>query len=142
MKKNQVLTKGNKMGRKALNMDSQTKKYYLAYKNQKWLAKNYRNIEWHFTYESWLAWWGDDIVNRGKGKDKLVMARYGDQGPYHPDNVRKATHGENITEARSKCVNTPKGIFKTVKDACNHYGLTSGGIYGRMKKYPTEYYYL
>ena len=69
------------------------------YYNQRYAAINRRNIEWHFTYESWLAWWGDDIVNHGPGKDQLVMARHGDIGPYHPDNVRKATNSENCSEA-------------------------------------------
>lgn len=65
-----------------------------------------RKIDWHFTYESWIDWWGEDIVNRGKRKGQLVMARYGDQGPYHPDNVRKITTGENVTEAHG---GKPKG---------------------------------
>ena len=61
-------------------------------------ARN-RNIEWHFTFESWLAWWGDDIANRGNRSGQLVMARIGDTGPYHPDNVRKITCNENHAEA-------------------------------------------
>jgi hypothetical protein len=60
-----------------------------------------RGIEWQFTFETWLAWWGDDIVNRGKQKGQLVMARIGDVGPYHPDNVCKKTCGENIIEANN-----------------------------------------
>jgi hypothetical protein len=58
-----------------------------------------RGIEWHFTFEEWVEWWGEDFERRGSGKGKLVMARFGDTGPYHPDNVRKITHGENISEA-------------------------------------------
>ena len=61
-------------------------------------ARN-RGIDWQFTYESWLAWWGDDIVNRGNKSGQLVMARIGDTGPYHPDNVRKVTCNENHSEA-------------------------------------------
>jgi hypothetical protein len=63
------------------------------------IAANFRNIDWHFTYETWLEWWGDDIIHRGRGKGKLCMARYQDQGPYHPDNVRKLTAEENSMEA-------------------------------------------
>ena len=73
------------------------KDYKQKYHIQKWHSEK-RNIEWKFTFESWLAWWGDDIVNRGRCKGQLVMARYGDQGPYHPDNVRKATQAENNEE--------------------------------------------
>lgn len=42
---------------------------------------------------------GEDIIYRGPYKGQLVMARHGDIGPYHPDNVRKATSGENNSEA-------------------------------------------
>ena len=67
------------------------------YMSQKHMA-TIRNIEWQFTYESWLEWWGSDIVNRGRGQGKLCMARLGDTGPYHPNNVRKLTHQENSSE--------------------------------------------
>jgi hypothetical protein len=68
------------------------------YYTQMWTAKK-RGIEWNFTYDSWLDWWGADIINRGRNKGQLVMARYGDIGPYHPDNVRKLPVEENIKEA-------------------------------------------
>ena len=58
------------------------------YTNQKANAKK-RGIDWKFTYESWLEFWGDDIERRGVGHDKLCMQRFGDSGPYHPDNVKK-----------------------------------------------------
>jgi hypothetical protein len=64
------------------------------YNCQKTHAK-IRGIEWHFTFESWLEWWGEDIVNRGPYKGQLVMARYNDIGPYHPDNVYKSTTSDN-----------------------------------------------
>ena len=63
-----------------------------------------RGIDWQFTYEEWLAWWGDDIVNRGRNKGQLVMARNGDTGPYHPDNCVKKTCSENASEA---CLGKP-----------------------------------
>lgn len=100
--KGDIMTWGGKRpgsGRKPLNMDPQTKKYYNAFNIQKYHATKYRNIEWHFTFEEWLAWWGDDIVNRGQGKGKLVMARHGDTGPYHPNNVRKCLHEDNARES-------------------------------------------
>ena len=68
------------------------------YNSQKNSAKR-RGIDWQFTFESWLNWWGDDIINRGKYKGQLVMARYGDQGPYHPNNVYKATTKENQNDS-------------------------------------------
>jgi hypothetical protein len=70
-----------------------------AYRTQRNRAK-YRSIDWQFTYEEWIAWWGDDITKRGKGKGKLCMARFNDTGAYHPNNCRKATHEENAIEAK------------------------------------------
>jgi hypothetical protein len=74
------------------------RKYKQAYRTQKSGAK-VRNIEWHFTYEEWVAWWGADIDKRGNKTDCLVMSRIGDQGPYHPNNVVKRTVGENHSDA-------------------------------------------
>lgn len=84
----------------------------------------YRGIEWHFTFESWLEWWGDDIVNRGPYKGQLVMARYGDTGPYHPDNVRKAFAEENCSEGN-------KGIPAPQK-ACPG---SKNGMYGKISAF-------
>ena len=68
-----------------------------------------RNIDWHFTYESWLEWWGDDIVNRGNKSGQLVMARKGDIGPYHPDNVVKITCNENHSQSHQNGLGWIKG---------------------------------
>ena len=72
-----------------------TQNYIKQYKLQQRNAAK-RNIDWQFTYNEWITWWGDDILNRGCRKGQLVMARYNDEGPYHPDNVRKASCSENI----------------------------------------------
>lgn len=69
-----------------------------AYCVQKAGAKR-RNIDWQFTYEEWLAWWGTDIVNRGRTKGKLCMARYNDVGAYNPNNCCKITQEQNVAEA-------------------------------------------
>jgi len=71
------------------------KPYYSNYAVQRRNAKR-RNIKFEFTYEEWIHWWGDDIVNRGKSKGQLVMARKGDTGPYHPDNVFKCNCSLNV----------------------------------------------
>lgn len=75
------------------------KPYNLAYHNQKSMA-TYRNIDWQFTYDTWIEWWGEDIVNRGRGPNKLVMARNGDTGPYSAVNCKKITHADNVSEAQ------------------------------------------
>jgi hypothetical protein len=74
--------------------------YKHKYGVQKFGAKK-RGLDFHFTYEEWLDWWGEDIENRGRGKGQLVMARYGDVGPYHPDNVFKNTAEQNVREAQT-----------------------------------------
>ena len=80
-----------------------------------------RGIEWQFTYETWIDWWGNDIVNRGHHSGQLVMARLGDKGPYHPDNVSKKTCNENTSEGN-------KGIPAPQK-ACPG---PRNGMYGKI----------
>lgn len=65
-----------------------------AYHSQKSHAA-FRGIEWQFTYETWLVWWGDDLARRGVHSLDLQMQRIADSGPYHPDNVRKGTPQTN-----------------------------------------------
>jgi hypothetical protein len=70
------------------------------YNRQRYDAK-IRGIDWQFTFESWINWWGEDIALRGNKTGQLVMARNGDTGPYHPDNVRKITCNQNHSEAHT-----------------------------------------
>lgn len=134
--------RANQTGRPKLPFDAQTRKYYDAYNIQR-LHAGYRGIEWQFTFESWLAWWGDDIVNRGQGTGKLVMARYNDLGPYHPDNVRKATHNQNSKERLwGKPIQAENMRFETLTQASKHFGITVEAVRYRIKKRPTEYYYI
>jgi hypothetical protein len=72
--------------------------HYRLYRSQRDSAIK-RGIEFQFTFEEWNSWWGQDIVNRGRKAGQLVMARIGDQGPYHPDNVVKKACGDNVREA-------------------------------------------
>jgi hypothetical protein len=69
-----------------------------AYNVQKKRAQH-RGIEFLLTLEQWCKWWGDDFDNRGCTKGKLVMARYGDKGPYALGNIKKITCSENMREA-------------------------------------------
>ena len=79
--------------------NGQARKYQGQYDNAKWCAKE-RGIEWQFTYDTWIEWWGEDFANRGPRKGQLVMARNRDIGPYHPDNVHKTTSTENHQERK------------------------------------------
>lgn len=73
------------------------KQYYQPYADQMFGAKK-RGIDWQFTYDEWVNWWGDDITKRGPYRDQLVMARYNDEGAYHPNNCYKTTASENCKE--------------------------------------------
>jgi len=118
--------------------------YKHKYSVQKAAAK-VRGIEFQFTYEEWLAWWGDDIVNRGPYKGQLVMARIGDTGPYHPDNVRKITCSENATESNSKSIRkiqTPLGIFNSRKEAAQSHNCSGAIINHRLNKKSEQYFYI
>lgn len=65
-----------------------------AFINQKKRATQ-RGIEFLFTLEAWIAWWGNDFVFRGRQYDSLQMCRYGDVGPYSLGNTYKASKSEN-----------------------------------------------
>ena len=75
----------------------QKNKLRSAYLDQKNNAEK-RGIEFLFSFEEWVDWWGDDIDRRGNQWNRLVMARHGDSGPYHPDNVKKLSMEENSRE--------------------------------------------
>ena len=114
-----------------------------------------RNIEFQFTFQQWLDWWGDDISKRGKGKDKLCMARCGDTGPYHPSNVYKSTHADNSKVAprnpaaaskammgkHNKRIKTPGGKFPSQKAAAIFHNIHQATVSYHIKKNPTEWYY-
>lgn len=100
-----------------------------------------RNIEWHFDYNSWLAWWGNDIDRRGAGGDALCMARLNDCGVYSPDNCYKATNRQNNKDAvkngsfvkQHKIVHADGMVFDSVKQCREHYGKTNYFVYHRCK---------
>ncbi len=83
----------------ALSRENDLVDFYEAYRNQV-QAACVRNIPFEFPFLAWVAWWKteDRWVSRGRGIGKLVMARIGDVGPYHPDNVYVATHSQNISD--------------------------------------------
>lgn len=64
-------------------------------------ARN-RSIDFDFTFDQWLDWWGDDIHNRGCKKGQLVMARKNDVGPYNASNVYKQSCQQNTADMRKR----------------------------------------
>jgi hypothetical protein len=84
----------------------QNNKLRSAYLDQKNNAES-RGIDFLFSFDEWVEWWGDDIERRGAIhsstgrkvlRNRLVMARHGDVGPYSPSNTKKITCSENTAE--------------------------------------------
>ena len=71
--------------------------YIDKYTKQKYHAAR-RGIQFNLTYEEWIGFWGDDILNRGRGKGNLQMCRNLDQGSYQLDNIHKATCEQNSSD--------------------------------------------
>jgi len=87
-----------------------------AFLEQRCNAKK-RGISFEFEYDEWVEWWGSDINRRGCHAGDLVMARYGDTGPYHPSNVYKSDHSDNCRlsyEGNTSMNNSP--AFKRSPD--------------------------
>lgn len=162
-----------------------------AYTAQR-LRAQARNIDWQFTFESWLAWWGDDYQYRGRTRGCLVMARPGDQGAYSPDNCVKITAEENVSQAQSgkilnqhqrdilkkqagrkspeayrrsaekqrgkikhtasskekvaqarrRRINTPWGLFNSVKEAAAYKNISPQCLNGWIRRQPERYQYI
>lgn len=124
-------------------MEKLKQPYYRQFMQQRANAKT-RGIEWQFTYDEWIEWWGEDITKRGKGGDCLAMLRENDEGPYCADNCRKGTQRENALElhsykvhtqkeldnlrVRDKRISTPYGEFPSMRAAelhCKDIGVPS-----------------
>ena len=84
---------------KKYETNPETRKLKWAFYNHKVTAK-VRKIEFLLTYEEWIRIWIDSghLHERGRGKNKYCMARYGDVGPYAIGNVKIITNSENSIE--------------------------------------------
>lgn len=81
-----------------------SKKYYErpeAKYNQQRLQAKQRNIEWLFTLESWLEFWGEKLEFRGIRHNDLCCGRHEDIGPYSPENCYITTNEENLNHYRT-----------------------------------------
>jgi hypothetical protein len=70
------------------------------YTQQLCQARN-RNIEWLFTFETWIDMWikSGKWKQRGRKTNQYCMARKGDIGPYSVENVEIVTCGKNNSDA-------------------------------------------
>lgn len=70
------------------------------YNSQKQTSSK-RNIDWLFTFDTWIQLWVDSghWADRGKTKGKYCMSRFADQGPYSADNVFIQQASANVKDA-------------------------------------------
>jgi hypothetical protein len=102
-------------------MDIKTAKR--KYQQQKANAKH-RGIGWQFTFDGWLAWWGDDLDQRGSKAWSLQMQRFHDQGPYAPWNVRKGRPIDN----RKTAANVQRAEESASRKMVHQATLNNAGI--------------
>lgn len=69
-------------------------------------AAKARAIPWQMTFPVWVQLWvaSGRWEERGTRKGQYVMARHGDEGPYHPENVSIQLGRENIKFAMTHAV--------------------------------------
>ncbi|MBS0427139.1 MAG: hypothetical protein JSR41_07610 [Proteobacteria bacterium] len=106
-----------------------------AFRMQKNAAAR-RGIEWHLTFEQWLAIWqaSGKLDQRGIGKDRFVMARHGDVGPYALGNVEIITHSQDAKDSRA---NHPR---ETSLAGVMNAGTGRGWTFVRRRRRPYQVY--
>ncbi len=110
-----------------------------------------RGIAFIFTFAEWIRIWIDSghWAERGVGKGKYNMARFGDVGPYSVDNVRIIKHEENCREGnlgknvsfetKNKLRQTRLGTFNGSREqsAKNAFKMGKGNL-GRIATIETR----
>jgi hypothetical protein len=102
---------------------------YAAYRVQFGTSKR-RGIPFLFTLPEWWDWWlvGDRWNNRGLKGNGLVMARFGDVGPYSPRNVYCATARQNCQDVdHQKRSLASSDAWRRFKDEGRHHHLEQRG---------------
>lgn len=106
-------------------------------------AKDGSAIPFNLTFDEWWNWWQatGHYHERGNGKDKYCMGRYGDSGPYELGNIYCITNSQNAREGtlgikhtaehKANISKAHKGR-KTEKVTCPHCDL-EGGIHNMMR---------
>lgn len=82
-----------------------SREVYQAFRSH-WSSAKKRKIPFLFSLEEWWLWWQTYDEDhgcirwgrRGRNASSLVMARYGDLGPYAPENVYCATQSRNVRD--------------------------------------------
>jgi len=119
----------------------------IAYNSQVQTSK-LRGVEWGFTFDTWLSWWEatGKLHLRGKKKGCYQMCRFGDVGPYTPENVYCDTVSANsaiptkgkkrpesaIAKLRAALIGVPKTLEHRRNHAFSQLGKkysTPAGIF-------------
>lgn len=104
-----------------------------------------RNIPFLLTFDEWYNWWLSNGIDKNAPANKSLktgadpcMCRKNDSGPYELSNIFFATRSFNIKNApnKNKAVQTPDGVFATIKEAAKHYNITDMGMIWRLKNTP------
>lgn len=141
------------------------------WRSKKQCAKR-RGIDFNLTYEDYMLLLekaGITYLDVGLGSDAYCLARYNDEGDYSVNNCRFITNRENNKEAETtkrlhglplgggsypSCkgsahykdrglINTPWGVFETIRDAANHPSATCSAatVHRRIIKNVFGYFY-
>lgn len=117
------------------------------YHAQKTEATRYRNIDFNLTFNEWYDWWLQQGVDKNishnisQNANDPCMCRYNDIGPYELGNIYCDTRSNNSTVG-GKRIQTPDGIFVSRNAAARYYGITPSSMNSRIKRRPTEYFYV
>ena len=106
-------------------MTTEEQKLYVAFRKQRSNAEG-NGIGFLLTFEEWTTVWEESghLHERGRGKNKYVMARYGDRGPYAIDNIKIISNIDNVREAYNN--KTPEEL-ENWKESMRRNGQKSAG---------------
>ena len=122
-----------------------------------------RGIEFTLTFEEWSNWWIQTgcYSQRGRSPGQYSMSRIDitqgfhlgniqlTQNPHASDNfwygsrrTQAVRHNRRIARARRQPVQTPRGLFSSLKQAARKYRLSTSGMRWRILNHPKDYYYI
>lgn len=83
---------------------------------------NYRKEEWNISFTDWVALWGDNWENKGRGPNQYRMKRIDRTKPWTADNAVVATMAEGLRlsprPVSPKAIATKNKEFTYIPDKC------------------------
>jgi hypothetical protein len=86
-----------------------------------------RGIEFSLTFEEWFSVWKDHWNDRGRGKGKYHMGRFGDVGAYAMGNVYLVKHEVNCAEDKPRALHK-KGTHLPLEIIAEMLKLYASGL--------------